>query len=136
MNKLIAATAAMAFVAAPTLAQEMETYTEQQVADAQAAIEAAELSDDAYQNLWCGSAFLIVNQLATNQNMKAEADSAKANADVLFSKAATEAVTNGVSEADFNALAQNFRILAISQTGSGAEADYTQEECTAAAQAQ
>lgn len=135
MKTLIAVAATAAFLAAPALAQEMETYTEQQVADAQAAIEAAELTDGAYQNFWCGSAFLIINQLATNAGMTDDAASAQAAADALFGKAATEMIAAGMPEAEFTALSQNFRIVAISQTGAGAEADYTQEDCVAAAQA-
>ena len=135
MNKLLSAVAvAAALFAAPTLAQDIETYTEQQVADAVAAIEYAELSDAAYQNFWCGSAFIILNQLATNQGMTAEATQATAAADVLFGKVATEMIGLGMPEPEFTALSQNFRILAISQTAPGAEADYTQEECVAAAQ--
>lgn len=137
MKKLFAAAAAFAALAAgPAPAQEIETYTAQQVADAAAAIEYAELSDAAHQNFWCGSAFLIINQLATNQGMTAEATQATAAADILFGKAATEMIGLGMPEPEFTALSQNFRIVAISQTGPNAEADYTQEECIAAAQAQ
>ncbi len=136
MNKLIIAAVVAASFATPALAQELESYTEQQVADAQAAVEAAALTDTAYQNFWCGAAFVIINQLATNKGMTAEADQAKAAADVLYGKAATEMIAAGMPEADFTALSQNFRIVAISQTGPGAEADYTQDECVAAAQPQ
>lgn len=136
MKKLIATLAIAALVAAPALAQEMETYTEQQVADATAAIEAAELSDEAHLNLWCGSAFLIISQLMTSRGMTDDAAQATAMSDVLFGKAANEAIGLGVPEADFTAMAQNFRIYAISQTAPGVDPDYTQEDCTTAAQAQ
>jgi hypothetical protein len=135
MKTLIALAAAAAFVAAPALAQEMESYTEQQVADAAAAIEAAELTDEAYQHFWCGSAFLIISQLMETRGMAAESEQAKASADVLVGKAATEMIALGMPEPEFTAMFQNFRVIAISQTGAGAEADYTQEDCTAAAQA-
>lgn len=135
MKKLVAAAAAAAFSVVPVLAQEIKSYTEQQVADAAAAIEAAALTDTLYQNLWCGAAFVIINQLATNKGMTEQATSAMGAADVLYGKAATEAIAAGVPEADFTALSQNFRIVAISQTGPDAEADYTQEDCVAAVQA-
>jgi hypothetical protein len=136
--KTFAITAALvaALSATSAFGQEIESYTEQQVADAAAAIEAVELTDAAYQNFWCGSAFLIINQLATNQGMTAEAQQAQGAADVLFGKAATEMIALGMPEPEFTALSQNFRIVAISQTGPNTEADYTQEECIAAAQAQ
>ena len=134
MKKLIAATAVSMFVALPVLAQDIESYTEQQVADAYTAIEAAALSDEAYLHFWCGNAFIIINQLMTNRGMTDDAAKALASADVLITKAATEMIGLGVPEADFNALSQNFRIIAIAQTGEGAEPDYTQEDCMAAAQ--
>lgn len=136
MNKLIVAAVLAASLSAPALAQELETYTEQDVANATAAIEAAAISDTLYQNFWCGTSFLIINQLATNQGMTGDAASAMAAADVLIGKAATEAVAAGIPEADFNNLGTAFRIVAISQTGPDAEADYTLDECVAAAQAQ
>jgi hypothetical protein len=135
MKKLIAAAAVAALVASPAFAQEMESYTEVQVADAYTAIEAAALSDEAYLHFWCGNAFLILNQLLTNRGMPDDAAQALAAADVLIGKAATEMIGLGVPEADFNALSQNFRIIAIAQTEPGAEADYQQEDCVAAAQA-
>jgi hypothetical protein len=135
MKPLFSVAAAAAFFAAPALAQEIESYTEQQVVDAQAAIDAAELTDAAYQNFWCGSAFLIINQLLTSRGMAAEAEEAKVATDVLVGKAATEMIAAGMPEPEFTALFQNFRVVAISQTGPGAEPDYTQEDCVAAAQA-
>jgi hypothetical protein len=134
-SSLIAIAAVAAFAASPAFAQEMESYTEQQVADAAAAIETAALSDDASLNFWCGNAFIILNQVATNKGMTDDAASALAAADVLIGKAATEMIGLGVPEADFNALSQNFRIVAISQTAPGAEPDYAMEDCVAAAQA-
>ena len=135
MNKLIPAVAlAATLVAAPAIAQDIESYTEAQVADAIAAIEAAELTDGAYQNFWCGAAFVIINQLLTARGMPDDAAQATAAADVLYDKAATEMIAAGMPEPEFTALSQNFRIVAISQTAEGAEADYSQEECTAAAQ--
>jgi hypothetical protein len=136
MNKLIAGAAIAALFVTPSFGQEIESYTEEQVAEAAAAVEAADLTDEAYQNFWCGAAFVIINQLATNQNMTAEADQAKAAADVLYGKAATEMIAAGMPEDEFTALSQNFRVVAISQTGPDAEPDYTQEECVAAAQPQ
>ena len=135
MKTFIAALAAAAFLATPALAQEMETYTEAQVADAYAAIEYAALSDEAYLHFWCGNAFIIISQLMTNRGMPDDAAQAVAAADVLIGKAATEMIGLGVPEADFNALSQNFRIIAIAQTEPGAEPDYQQEDCVTAAQA-
>ena len=135
MKTLIAVAAVAAFFAAPAMAQDVESYTEQQVADAYTAIEAAALSDEAYLHFWCGNAFIIINQLMTNRGMTDDAAQALAAADVLIGKAATEMIGLGVPEADFNALSQNFRIIAIAQTEPGAEVDYQQEDCVAAAQA-
>ena len=137
MNKYLTAAAfAAALITSPVLAQEMETYTEEQVVEAQAAIDAAELSDDAYLNMWCGAAFVIITQLMESRGMADDAKQMVAMGDVVYQKAATELIGLGVNEADFTALSQNFRIIAIAQTGEGAEPDYTQEECTAAAQVQ
>ena len=137
MNKhLTAAAFAAALITSPALAQEMETYTPEQVTEAQTAIGAAELSDEAYLNLWCGAAFVIINQLMQARGMTDEGAQMVAMGDVVYQKAATELIGLGVNEADFTALSQNFRIVAIAQTAEGAEADYTQEECTAAAQVQ
>lgn len=46
--------------------------------------------------------------------------------DALFGKSG--------AEADFTGMAQDVSVLTISQTGDDAEDDYTQEECTEAAQ--
>ena len=70
----------------------------------------------------------------TSRGMADEANQMVAFGDVVYQKAATELIGLGVNEADFTALSQNFRIIAIAQTAEGGEADYTQEECTAAAQ--
>lgn len=134
MKTLTAGLAVAVLMSAPALAQDLEAYTPEQVAEAAAMIEAAGLTDTAYQTLWCGSAFLVLNQLAASRGMAPEAEQALAAADVLFGKAASEAVAAGVPEADFTAVSQSFRITVIAQSGPDGEADYTQEECVAAAQ--
>lgn len=122
-------TAAFAF-SSPALSQ----VTQEDLDSAVALIESAELSDTAHLNLWCGAAFVLVGeQLRANGNT-ADADSVQPFADAVYGKAATELIELGVVEEDFVALSDAFRVLAISQTGEGGEADYTQEECTAAAQ--
>jgi hypothetical protein len=126
------AAAAFAAVASPVFAQ--TDITPEQAEAATTAIEEFELSETLYQNLWCGSTFLIVETMLREQGNTADADSAVPLKDALFTKAATEAIEAGISEEDFVALSEHFRIVAISQTGEGGEADFTQEECVAAAQ--
>ena len=127
------AAVSLAALASPAFAQ--TDITPEQIEAATAAIEEFELSDTLYQNLWCGSTFLIVENMLREQGNTADADSAAPLKDALFTKAATEAVAAGISEEDFVAMSEHFRIVAISQTAEGGEADYTQEECVAAAQA-
>lgn len=137
MTKLFAIAALAAAIVTPAFAQnELETYTPAEVDAATAAIEAAGLTDTAYQNLWCGSAFLIVSQMLTNTGDSTSAASATQYSDALFGKAAEELIAAGVNKEDFITLSGNFRIVAMSQTGSDADADYTQEDCTNAATAQ
>jgi hypothetical protein len=121
--------AALAF-SSPALSQ----VTQEEVDAAVVAIEEAELSETAYLNLWCGAAFILVSEQLRANGATADADSVQPFSDAVYQKAAVELIELGVSEEDFTALAQNFRVVAISQTGEGGEADYTQEECTAAAQ--
>lgn len=130
----LAATALLvATLSSSALAQEV---TAEQVETAVAAIEAAELTEDAYKNLWCGAAFGIVKESLTAAGNTADVATLDALQTSVFEKAATELLATGMAQEDFEVLATNFVYLAMSQTSAdeGGEADFTQEECTAAAE--
>lgn len=117
---------------APALAQEL---TQDDIDNAQAAIEAADLSDEAYLNLWCGAAFGIMQQKAADQGDAATADQLAQLQTTVFTKAAIELQAEGVSQEDFSTLGTNFAYLVMSQgKDAGGEADFTQDDCAAAAQ--
>ena len=123
MRRILLAVASLAVLTAPVLADE--------VADAKAAIEAAALSDDADMYMWCGAAFTIMTAMVTDADQQKMATDA---ANTLFGKASPMLTEEGIADADFAKLSENYTVLANSQLVTKLEGPaYTQEECTAAA---
>jgi hypothetical protein len=130
----IFAAAALLSVSAPAFAQ---SVTAEQVASATSFMEDNEVSDEAYKNGWCGAAFSLVADLMTSKGDKASADEATGMKNVLFEKAGNELAAAGFEQADLETFGSSMYYLALSQTeANDGSADFTQEECTAAAKAQ
>jgi hypothetical protein len=125
----IAALVAGMMFAAPTFAEEL---TQDQIDAAQAVIDDADLSDDAYKLLWCGGAFGIVQAMLTQQGKTDDAKKVTDLMNVIYTKAVKEINDPDMSQDDMTKLASQFVIIAKSETGD--EAEYSQEDCTALAQ--
>lgn len=136
--KLLAAALLGAAFAAPAVAQDMPSFTEAEVADATAAIEALALDETTYQQLWCGAAFLVFTNYLKGQGDTAGADAATAMGNTLFAKVETTLLPQALERAELELIGRNASIIAISQLNpeTTAQPAFTQEQCTAAAQAQ
>lgn len=123
MRRILLAVASLAVLTVPVLADEL--------ADARAAIEAAALSDEADMYMWCGAAFTIMTAMVTDADQQKMATDA---AGALFEKASPMLTEEGIADADFAKLSENYTVLANSQLVTKLEEPaYTQEECTTAA---
>lgn len=109
------------------------------VADVTAAkdvIAAAELSDETNLAMWCGAAFTLVSANYTGKGDTGNAKLATDLASTLFGKAAPLLTADGVADADMGNIATQYMVVANAQTIDKTEpADFTQEECQAAAEA-
>jgi hypothetical protein len=133
MRSFLRPAAALAFAAVlSTTAAAQDAFTPEQLAAATEAIASAQLSETAYQYLWCGGAFMLVKGYLTEQGApQGDLDAVQGMADNNYLKAANELKPAGMAREAFIALAQHFYIVAQSQTGEGAIADHSQEECAA-----
>jgi hypothetical protein len=141
MKKLFAAAvcAATAAAAAPATAQDFQipSFTAEEVAAASAAIDELGLDDDTYRDLWCGAAFIFITNFHKSQGDTEAATAAEANGMTLFARVETLLLPQALSTEQLNAIGSNASIVAISQMGGdGSEPAYTEEECTAAVQAE
>jgi hypothetical protein len=141
MKKLLAAAvcAATAAAASSAVAQGFQppTFTPEEVATATAAIDELGLDDDTYKDLWCGAAFIFITNFHKSQGDTDAATAAEANGMTLFARVETVLLPEALSTEQLNSIGANASIVAISQMGGdGSEPAYTEEECTAAAQAQ
>ena len=139
MKKLIAAAVCAATAATPAAAQDFQvpTFTPEEVATASAAIEELGLDDDTYRDLWCGAAFIFITNFHKSQGNTDAATAAEANGMTLFARVETVLLPQALSTQQLNDIGANASIVAISQMGGdGSEPAYTEEECTAAAQAE
>ena len=141
MKKLIAAAVCAATAAAltPAMGQDFQvpTFTAEQVAAAAAAIDELGLDDATYRDLWCGAAFTFITNFHKSQGDTDAASAAEANGMTLFARVETTLLPQALTTQQLNDVGANASIVAISQMGAeGGEPAYTEEECTAAAQAQ
>ncbi len=138
MKMLLAAAvvAASATLASHAMAQTQESYTAEEIAAATAAIEELALEDDAYRDLWCGAAFIALNEYLTTAGDTAGATAANQSADVLFARVEPLLSSQGLTSEQLGQIGASARIVAVSEITSGGEVSYSQEECTTAAQAQ
>ncbi len=138
MKKLVAAAVCAAIVAAgPATAQDFQPpkFTPEEVAAATAAMDELNLDDDAYQDLWCGAAFIFITNFHKSQGDTDAATQAEANGMTLFARVETVLLPQALSTEKLNQIGANASIIAISQMGAdGGEPAYTEEDCTAAAQ--
>ncbi len=115
----------------PALAQP----TDDQIDTAIAHIDAAELSDADHLHMWCGAAFgLVAQQLVADEDSET-AEMVGQMQEAVFAASAESLRAAGMSDDEFGALAGHFAVLAISQMDEEGAADYTQDECIAAAEA-
>jgi hypothetical protein len=123
----------LAMLASPVMAQDEPEITAEQTAAATAAVEAANLSDAAYRNLWCAGSY---SKQYSSQVAAAEPGAAQQSAnarDALYRKAAVELLAAGMTEPQFTAISENVYRVVLSQTGVGATArDFTDEQCVEA----
>jgi hypothetical protein len=105
--------------------------TQDQVDAAKAAIEEADLSDDAYKDLWCGGQFGIVQSKLTADGKTDDAVNVGKIMEALYTKAVTAIDDPEMTQESITALATNFVIVASVEDNTTAE--FTQEECEAAA---
>jgi hypothetical protein len=117
----------------PAAAQDEPEITPDETAASTAAVEAANLSDDVYRDLWCAGLF---SQRYSTQVAAAEPGAAQQSADArdaLYRKAAVGLLATGMTEPQFTAIAENVYRVVLSQTRVGTTArDFTDEACEAA----
>ena len=117
-------------LAAPALAQDEPEITPEETAAATAAVEAANLSDTVYRDIWCAG---LYSHQYSSQVAAAEPGAAQRAADArddLFRKAAVDLLAAGLSETEFTGLAEAVHIVVLSQVRVGATAtDFSDEAC-------
>jgi hypothetical protein len=139
MKTILAAAALTLGAILPAAAQEFQvpTFTPEEVAAASDAIDELGLDDDTYRDFWCGAAFIFITNFHKSQGATDAATAAEANGMTLFARVETALLPQGLSTEQLNEIGANSSIVAISQMGAdGGEPAYTEEDCTAAAQAQ
>jgi hypothetical protein len=138
MKKLFAAAVvtASATFAAPVFAQDMPTFTEEEVATATAAIEELALEDDTYRDLWCGAAFVAFNKYLESTGDTAGATDAANMSNVLFARVETALAPQALTQDQLQTIGSNASIMVMGEMGAGGDVTYSQEECTTAAQAE
>lgn len=120
----------------PAAAQDFQvpTFTPEEVAAANAAIEELALDDQSSRELWCGAAFLFISGFQKSQGDEAAAKTAETNAMTLFARVETTLLPRSLTTEELNAVGANATIVAISEMGGDAsDASYSEEECTATA---
>ena len=117
-------------LASPVLAQDEPEITPEEIAAATAAVEAANLSDTAYRNLWCAG---LYSQRHAEQVAAAEPGAAQQSAgarETLYRRAAVELLAAGLTEPEFTDIAENVYLVVLSQTRAGSTArDFSNEQC-------
>ena len=120
----------MSAVAFPAVAQ----VTEEQLAAAQKLYDETEVTAESALSLYCGAAFTLVANQATADGKADDATQAKALADALLIKAEELLIAEGMADADRTLLAEAYTYVANAGVMlETQEAEYTQEECIAAA---
>lgn len=118
--------------AAPVFAQ--EEITPEALAGATTFVEGVGLSDLGYMYMWCGTAFTIVAGMQSGAGDTAGAEATTKLGDVVFAKVNDELIATGLPDEDLTTLGQMFWVVVQGQnTTNGGEADYSEEDCTAAA---
>jgi hypothetical protein len=139
MKLILAAAALTVATILPVAAQDFQvpTFTPEEVEAASAAIDELGLDDDTYRDLWCGAAFIFITNFHKSQGDTEAATAAEANGMTLFARVETVLLPQALSTEQLNSIGANASIVAISQMGAdGGEPTYSEEDCTAAAQAQ
>ena len=127
---VLAAAAALAFVL-PALADDAAD-----LAAAKAAIAAAKLSPASDLDMWCGAAFTVVSAKFNSTGDPAHAKTASDAASALFGLASPLLTADGVADKDLAGISTDYTAVAYAQTIAASEpAQYTQEQCEAAATA-
>jgi len=118
-RSIIALGALFVLGAGPALADDLS--------DAKQAISDAGISDQADLLMWCGAAYTIAAQVATDDATKKSTDDL---ATAAFTKAAPILTADGVADADFSKFGGYYGLLVKSQIVDQTEAaEHTQEEC-------
>lgn len=134
IKALVGAVAIVVVGWGPSAALAANSLTPEQVADATAGIAAANLSDTAYQSLWCGAAFSMLYSASEGDADAISRAEASQLSGALYRKAVGELVDGGMSRDDFITIGQQVEIVAGWQTlQHGAPPDFTREECATAA---
>jgi hypothetical protein len=136
MRKLLAAAFVATAIASPVLAQDMPTFTDEEVATATAAIEGLGLTAETYQELWCGAAFLAFSRYLEEQGNAEGAAEATTMSHGLFARVETTLAPQNLTQEQLQGIGRDASIVALTQLGTGENVEFTQEECTATAQAQ
>lgn len=92
------------------------------------------ISPEADLAMWCGAAFSVLSQASRTGGDTAKADAENTKSTALFTKAATELMRNGATEAEFTGLAQQYAGIVMSPFRAP-EQSRTEAECNAAAAA-
>lgn len=135
MNKLLAAVCLAAALTTPALAQDLPTFTEEEVATAAANIEGLALDETTYQDLWCGAAFMAFSNYLQTQGNAEGATEATGMSTLLFARVETTLAPQNYTQEQLEGVGRDASIVAITQLQAGEE-EFTQEQCGAAAQAQ
>lgn len=134
MNKLLAAAVVSTALVAPAMAQ-MPTFTEEQVTTAAAAIAELQLDELTYLDLWCGAAFVAFAKYLEDQGDAPGATAATEQSNLLFARVETKLAPEAYTQEQLQGIGRDASIVAMTQLQAGEE-EFTQEACTAAAQAQ
>ena len=127
---LILAATVLSALTAPVLAQ----VTEETLAAAHAVYDVADVSDEAHIALYCGAAFTLIANVTRTQGDAAAADAFDASAQTLLAAAEALLIDEGMSTEDRTTTAEAFTYVANAGVIEAIEeAEYTQEECDAAA---
>lgn len=119
------------------MAQDEPRFTAAETAAARDAIDAAALSPQTYQALWCGGLYA---SMAAAQRQSSNLDGAVISEGFrnrLYRIAALDLIDKGMAQDAFSAVAESVYVVVVAQSAAanGTSPDFTLEQCAAVATA-
>ncbi len=130
MRRILLSAVIAASMVVPVFAQ--PTFTPAEIEGATSAVQAAALEPALDKLMWCSAAFGILGPYLKQNGQGDAAAEVEQLGRTVTTRASEGAVSAGLDQSAYNALAQSYTIIAASQMTT--QGKYSQQDCTEAAQ--